>query len=263
MQIPILMYHSIVSDYSKARRDGIIYPYSLLKDDFVRHLEFLKENKFQTIGLNEILNKKAKDTNKNVIITFDDGYVDNYNYALPCLKKFGFKATFFVATAWIGKPGCLSWDNLEEMASAGMEIGSHTANHLPLAELAPQEIKFELESSKETINQQLGINIYSLSFPHGSYNKQTVEIAASLDFKICCTSNWGYFSEKSSLMECERFSIKKNISLTQFARLINNEKLYFLKTKLLKGGKRQVEDAIGLNNYNKLAKAYCKLKGKT
>lgn len=255
------MYHSIVPEYSMNMQSGIIYPYSILQDDFIRHLELLKEKGFQTIRLSDILNKNVKDTNRNVIITFDDGYVDNYNYALPCLKKFGFKATFFVATAWIGKSGYLSWDNLGEMASAGMEIGSHTANHLPLAELTPQEIKFEFESSKKTIKQQLGIDIYSLSFPHGSYNAQTIDIATSLYFEICCTSKWGYFTEKSSFMECERFSIQRNISLFQFDRLINNDKLYFLKTRLINVGKRQFEKMIGLNNYNRLAKTYYKLKG--
>ena len=85
---------------------------------------------------------------KPVILTFDDGYESNYTELLPILEARGMKATVFMVANSIGREKYLSWEQLKDMQHRGIEIGSHTANHLPLTEMDMETARNEVKLSK-------------------------------------------------------------------------------------------------------------------
>jgi peptidoglycan/xylan/chitin deacetylase (PgdA/CDA1 family) len=127
---------------------------------------------------------------KPVILTFDDGFRDFYTSAWPVLQEFGFSATMYLPTAFIGKtrrtfvprgrsnlstlnsqpspsaPECLTWSEVRELHAAGIEFGSHTVNHPRLVELSWSEIDSEISNSKSEIEAQLGCAVTTFAYPY-------------------------------------------------------------------------------------------------
>jgi peptidoglycan/xylan/chitin deacetylase (PgdA/CDA1 family) len=175
---------------------------------FESHLLWLKEN-CHVVPFSKILsvlNNHYFDDKPVVAITFDDGYVDNYEWAFPLLKKHGLTATFFITVGFIEKDPKvlerfrhlwrgnsheltpLSWEQIREMRKMGMEIGSHTYSHPNLARLDSKMAKWELEQSKKILEDQLGEPVTALAYPFGKYKRhftyETVEIAQELGYLI-------------------------------------------------------------------------------
>jgi len=170
MRIPILMYHSIsdVKEYS--------HPYYHVNTSpavFEAHMRYLSENNYDVINLRNLTdNFDANHSAKQVVITFDDGFLDFYTNAYPILNKFGFTATVFLPTAFIqtnrtsfkDNP-CMTWNEVRKLITKGISFGSHTANHPQLADLNEKEVKHEIESSRQRIEDETGTKIDSFSYP--------------------------------------------------------------------------------------------------
>lgn len=165
------MYHSISNDN---------YFLSLSEKKFENQLKILSRYNFKSIFFEEV-NFNNKD--KNVIITFDDGYLDNYEFALPLLKKYNFKAINFIVSDLIGKDN--SWDifhpkyklkklmnknQIKEWIQSGNKIGCHTANHKNIKFLNDNELNYEIIKSKKNLENEFGVPINYFSFPYGSIN---------------------------------------------------------------------------------------------
>ena len=127
--VPIIMYHSIDNPHHLS---GIV----VSPHNFRKQLKFFKKHKYNVISLDMLvaaLKEKKRLPKKSVVITFDDGYEDNYTNAFPILKEFGFPATIFVITDLIStEDEYLTWDQLREMEKHGITIGSHTLDHIYL-----------------------------------------------------------------------------------------------------------------------------------
>lgn len=189
LQIPILMYHSI-SDYP----DNHPHPYYqtvTTPERFEQQMHFLSRSGYQVLTLSEAVQLLLSETSlsdssiqKNspshksfdfqrpmAVITFDDGLRDFYTNAFPILDKFGFKATVFVVSGLIGKTfltgyDCLGPREIKELASKGIEFGSHTVNHPQLKELSRDEIIYELAKSKQMIESIIGCSAPLFSYPY-------------------------------------------------------------------------------------------------
>ena len=156
---------------------------------FRNELEYLKKN-YECIGLADLcarLRSKRPFRRRAAVITFDDGYRDNFTVAFPALKEAELTATFFVATGFIGTrrefphdlgehvegpPDSrhfpkLTWDDLRAMQQAGFEIGSHTINHTSLGQADSEIITQEVRGSLDALNQHLGQAPRPFSFPWG------------------------------------------------------------------------------------------------
>ncbi len=172
-RIPILMYHSI-SDSDESDRHPY-YRTTTAPATFDRHLRFLHDSGYRTIGIGDAVQQLSAHPNKSekvVVITFDDGFEDFYSEAFSLLSKYGYSATMFLPTAYIDRAGvkfrgvkCLTWNQVRELRAGGMQFGSHTATHPQLTSLAPGAIKEELQSSKQKIEDELGGVITSFSYP--------------------------------------------------------------------------------------------------
>ena len=167
----ILEYHK-VNDRTKD-------DYTVSTKDFAEQRDVLQADGYTTISVLDFLRaKKGKQElpEKPVVVSFDDGYSDNYTEALPILEERGMKATVFMVTNNIGLPGYLTWDQLHEMEKRGIELGSHTANHLPLTNMTVDEARNEVQKSKLMMEWKGLKTIFVLSYPNGQYDAYLPDI---------------------------------------------------------------------------------------
>ena len=176
--IPALMYHSISEPSPGWPADLCVKPAV-----FEEHLRFLKERGYNVVTARQamILLKSGQNVMNTVILTFDDGYEDNYTLAFPLLKKYGFRGNFFVIGKDIGKTlnqngivKYMTFAQLKEMHQQGMEIGSHTMSHDPLAAIKPNFLPWEIYQPLNLLHEKMGFWISGIAFPNGSYNDAVV-----------------------------------------------------------------------------------------
>jgi peptidoglycan/xylan/chitin deacetylase (PgdA/CDA1 family) len=177
VSVPILMYHHIAN----------VYPTTNLLDRsltvtpplFTEQLDYLKKMGYQTITLNQIMDALYYGgplPKKPIILTFDDGYDDAYNYAYPILKAHGYSGMFYIITGKVGWRGQASWDQLKQMLANGMQIGSHTIHHVDMGDTyleSPALAQQEAQISQITLQSNLGIPIQHFCYPNGGPFKGT------------------------------------------------------------------------------------------
>ena len=186
---PILEYHMVTEDPQPDAK-----PYVVPPEDFAEQLDYLTAEGYTTITPQDYARaRKGKQElpEKPVILSFDDGYEDNYRVVLPMLEERGMKAVFYVVTNEIGQPGYLTWDNLFDMERCGMEIGSHTANHLPLTTLSPEQQRDEIRLSKLMLEWKGMKTIYSFSYPNGAYDDGVVAMLREEEYLTAVTGKAG------------------------------------------------------------------------
>lgn len=170
---PILMYHHI-SDTMPAG------PYVIRTAVFENQMAWLKDNNYHVIPYSqfyEALTTKTTLPEKPVILTFDDNNKDHYENALPILKKYNYKAIFFVPTAYVNKRGgVMTWDMLKELVDEGMEIGSHSSTHPNLTIIPKTQLyEEELRGSRKILEEKLGISIKFFAYPGGAKSKSVIQ----------------------------------------------------------------------------------------
>lgn len=174
--VPVLAYHMIAGDDDT---------YSVSEVNFDQQMQYLKENGYTAISLLEFAKaKKGKFTlpEKPIIITFDDGYDNNYTKAMPIMEKYGMKGTVFMVANDIGKKDYLTLDQLKGWQAHNMEIGSHTANHVPLATLTSEQKKEEIVASKLLIEWK-GLNtVFFMAYPFGSFDEESEQLLKENDY---------------------------------------------------------------------------------
>jgi hypothetical protein len=154
VQVPILVYHHvrpIPAGLSVSERQ-----YSVSPEEFESHLSYLRDNNFKSIRLTDIrdaLKRGESLPEKPVVITFDDGRENQYVYAFPLLKEYGFSATFFPFTNAIGRPDYVTWEQLAELRDAGNEIGSHAVFHPYMTRLSDSEMRREAGDSRSVLRE--------------------------------------------------------------------------------------------------------------
>jgi peptidoglycan/xylan/chitin deacetylase (PgdA/CDA1 family) len=149
---------------------------------------------------------------KSLVFTFDDNGAGIYRYAFPLLKKYGFPATLFVHTNFVGKTTSKhhnTWDQLREMERTGsIEVQSLTANHPPdLTKLSDADVAHELRLSAFSLQHRLGRPVYALVYPYDVYDPRVERLAAQNGYTLAFTEDWGDAAASSSLLELHRYSI--------------------------------------------------------
>ena len=153
---------------------------SISAEAFRTHIQQYKQAGYTLINVDDLAEIQAgkKPAPKNpLLITFDDGYTNNYTHALPITVAEGVRATVFMVSGKIGTGNRLTVDELKEMHKNGWAIGSHTVNHENLVPMSEQEIEFELKNSRETLEQQLGCKVNAVAFPCGKADDRVIRMA--------------------------------------------------------------------------------------
>jgi peptidoglycan/xylan/chitin deacetylase (PgdA/CDA1 family) len=183
--IPILAYHSL---------DPVRFPNKLAISPglFREQMSWIKQKHAQVVGLETCACAKWEEGfwKRRTAITFDDGYRDNYEFAFPILREFGFAASFFVTTDDIGKPGFMTWDMLREMSAVpGIEIGSHGVAHKAFTDIPEEEARTSLGASKKILEDNLGRAVKAVSYPCGSFNDKIVDMAREAGYAYGCAAS--------------------------------------------------------------------------
>ncbi len=150
-----------------------------------------------------------------VCLTFDDGYSSDWDFVFPMLLEVGAKATFFVVTDWIGKPGFLSGHQIRKLRDGGMQIGSHSCSHPNFLKIDQISLKRELINSRLRLEDLLGEPITTFAFPFGIENASTTSDVFSCGYMRCCTSKHGIFRSSSEVIP--RNSINKYTKINELS----------------------------------------------
>lgn len=185
IKVPILIYHSIRPLKNETKEQN---KYSVSPDVFEKELKYIKDNGYTTIRMDDlteaVLNGKQL-PEKPIAITFDDGLRNQYEYAIPLLKKYNMIGTFYIYTNPIAheKPHFLTWEMVKEIDKDGHEIGSHTWTHPYLTKITdPKILDKEMIWSKEVIEKNIGHQIKSIAYPFGLANENVINEARKAGF---------------------------------------------------------------------------------
>lgn len=165
---PILMYHHIDNRSQE-------WKLSVSPESFARQMEFLKAHRYRVMPLSEyieLLKTGKKIPKKSVVITFDDGYDDNFTNAFPVLKKMGFPATIFVQVDGIDREGYMASEDLLILMENGIEIGSNTTHHSWLPDLKGAELEQEIAGSKAFLERKFDDPVTLFAYPGGGFTRE-------------------------------------------------------------------------------------------
>ena len=194
LKVPILLYHHITNDeFTEWESVSLISP-----KDFRLHMTAIKVH-FTPISLRDYYNYLMCDDgsvdipDNPIIVTFDDGYLSNYEIAYPILKELEIPATIFVVTDTVGEIGGegkvnnshFTWEQAKEMENSGLiEIQSHTVNHLRMTTLSQDEMIRQLRKSKYDVEKNLGRECDMIAYPYGDYNEDIKNAARASGYKM-------------------------------------------------------------------------------
>lgn len=171
VNVPVLMYHA-VSDDMWGINELFVSPSSMDEQ-----LAYLVENGYDAIWFEDLAH--IADYDKPVILTFDDGYDDNYTELLPLLQKYNVKATVFVIGNAVGMSHKMTEEQIREMAASGLvSIQSHGYTHDDMDVMGEETLEFELSETKKVITRMTGRIPYVLCYPTGKYSNLTLEVGA-------------------------------------------------------------------------------------
>lgn len=212
--IPVLMYHEIA-----------VGPNSLYvsPQEFAAHLEYLAQQGYTAITMEQMhahFTRGAPVPPKPVVLTFDDGYSSYYTAALPLLKQYGWPGTLFVITAYVGKPGYVTWEQLQEAAAAGTEIGSHTVTHPELHIVSPSRLVSELQESRKVLESKLSLTVHFFCYPVGRHNDQVVAAVREAGYLGAVTTKPGKTTVDQDSFRWTRVRINKGVSPKALATLL-------------------------------------------
>jgi peptidoglycan/xylan/chitin deacetylase (PgdA/CDA1 family) len=219
----VLMYHGTTPGTgTPANR------YSISACRFEQQIDFLQEYGWSTLCVRD-LHKSGPLPIRSVLITFDDGYRNNFQNAFLPLVERGMRATWFIVSSRIGRHAhwmgsesseteILESTQLREMAAADMEIGSHTSTHPDLTAIAADLVKQEIHSSKDELEGIFGFAISSFAYPYGRHNDLAVKTVNEAGYSLACGVRPGLVNTQIEPYQLRRVTVFADDSLGTFAR---------------------------------------------
>lgn len=207
--LPIITYHSL---------DGSGSPISVDPTQFRRDVRWLAEHGFQARTLSECLAQLRAGTlaERSIALTFDDGFLNTLTIALPTLAQYGFVASVFVVTEFVGgsndwptQPSgvprlpLMDWSGVRDLQTAGWEVGSHTRTHPDLSKLPSDVARREISESQSALQQRLGSSVATFAYPYGRFRSRD-QVAVGTSHSCAVTTRLGLAGERSNLLALER-----------------------------------------------------------
>jgi peptidoglycan/xylan/chitin deacetylase (PgdA/CDA1 family) len=224
----VLMYHKICDRTVPALKVGTA--------EFRRQQETLAAN-YRVISLNDLADCVDGTVDlppRAVLLTFDDGYENNFTNAYPILKEYNHRATIFVPTDFIGSgilphdrrlanPECVvSWEHLLSMLDV-FEVGAHGCSHRILSRMEREAYEREIRDSKAVLEAGLGREVRAFAYPKGSigdFNADTERAVRAAGFKFCFTTIPGTNLEPMCALRLKRLNVE-SFGMAYFKRLLD------------------------------------------
>jgi peptidoglycan/xylan/chitin deacetylase (PgdA/CDA1 family) len=239
-RVRILCYHRV---YDVPVKDPLMNYISVPRETFTRQMSFLASNGYNILTLEQLPEQlKNRELKRAIVITFDDGYRDNYLNALPVLKKNNIKANIFISTDYISSDGLFPWlkitgeikayalkseewlpltrDQILDMRN-DFVIGSHAQSHTELNNLGQEKVTAELTGSRDKLERLLGKPVKYFCYPFGEPDKKVREAVGKAGYEIAVTSRWGSNGVKSDLLCLKRITIEGTDSIGRFIRKVD------------------------------------------
>jgi peptidoglycan/xylan/chitin deacetylase (PgdA/CDA1 family) len=217
----IFMYHHVSTQVQPGRYARALTVTPL---EFEKQLRWLRDRGCAAVTVDQLVH----DTNAGsvaaceVALTFDDGYADVVTIAAPMLRRYGDRATFYIATGYVGATGHVDVAQLRALHGEGMEIGAHTVHHVDLTKLPPERASQEIESSALALRGWIGVPISSFAYPSGRVDAAVMARVQMLGFDNAVTTRPGYVTQTSAAYELPRYRIKRGTGLALMTALLRS-----------------------------------------
>lgn len=241
-----LVLHKIVKGNSRSWED-------VNEETFVSMVDIVGSQWTSIDG--KTINKK-----KGWCLTFDDGNLSDFETVFPILKERGVNATFFLITDKIGEKGYLTWSQIQEMSDNGMSFGSHSLSHRKMTKLTPKDALHEFGNSKKIIEDKLGNQISSFSYPFGENSEELNRICLQSGYKFVYTSRHGYVSNTS--LTIPRNSVNAIMDLIDIVSLLEPTRMTRFKWIVEDSAKNYTKKFLGHENYTKIRNYFFQKKRK-
>ena len=222
--VPILLYHSVSSDPS-----ALVRPFTVTPDAFAEQLDAALELGCTSLAISQFQRAKCRLEAlppRPVIITFDDGFADFEETALPCLRERGLAATLYVTTGFLGgRPKhasersfddrMLSWSQLRDLRSAGVEIGAHTHTHPQLDTLPRSQARVEITLCKDLLEDELQEAISAFAYPHGYSSAAVRCLVREAGYKSACGVKNALSSTEDDVFSLARLTVRATTGLPE------------------------------------------------
>ncbi|MDF2988125.1 MAG: putative xylanase/chitin deacetylase [Eubacterium sp.] len=211
--VPILVYHSVTDKMFSKNKALFTKP-----KEFEKQIKWIKNNGYTPIFADQLQDPAR--IHKPVVITFDDGYEDNYNTVFNIIKKYHVKITIFVATRFIDKQYYLTSREIGEMDRSGLvSIQSHTVSHHHLSQLSPSQLKYELEQSRDALFKITGKYPTIIAYPYGDYNEAIISEAKKF-YSLGFSTSKGGFSNGPDKFTIKRYGVGRFTTLKNIKQYI-------------------------------------------
>lgn len=247
MRVPILMYHSITD-----RPNDDTRPHAVRPGDFEEQLAYLTEHRFTPLTFADLaasINGGASALpERPVVLTFDDGYADFHSVALPLLDRYGVPATVFVTSGWLADAGAdaagrpldamLSWSQVREAASAGIEIGGHSHSHPQLDQLPDRRLREELRRNKALLEEKVGRPVTTMAYPYGYSSARVRREVRQAGYQAACAVNNAITADRHDVLALPRLTVGRGTTMSRFRRAVEGRgvPLIYLKERALTKG---------------------------
>ena len=199
---------AVVATFHRVQKTDPADSLSIDVEAFERHCRFFRQH-FRVVSLRTLVDRLERrlPLDRHLAITFDDGYLDNFENAKPVLQRLGLPATFFVVTDWMGtavvpwwdrargvEHPWMTWDQVRRLHHDGFEIGAHTRSHVDLGKVGGIEAEHEILGARQELERQLGARVESFACPYGGRRHVTEgnrALVKRAGFRCCCSSFGG------------------------------------------------------------------------
>ena len=221
--IRILLYHNILNDCND--------PYAVNIENFKAQMDWISNNGYDVISLNKAMEllDNGESCKKHIVLTFDDGFMDFLQNALPVLDKYGFKVTVFVVVSEAGgisswrtrdlNRRLMGWDDLKKIIDQGHSIGNHGLHHLDLTKITQEDLNKEIVLSRDIIQERSGIKANSFSYPWGICGDREIDDVKKAGYRcaVSTASRWHNGPDTNRFL-LERISMEQHDTISTFAK---------------------------------------------
>ena len=219
IKLPILYYHRV--------EENVPFAKGISPRIFATQMEYLWKRGYHSVSFDDLADHLLVGRplpSRPFIISFDDGYIDHFTRAYPVMKRYGFTATIFIPSAFIGRKseweGCtgedvvplMSYENIQAMLADGFQFGAHTQSHKNLISLPAEEARDEVEQGKKELEELLQKPVGCFAYPFGNFNQEIIGIVKNAGFTTARTVHTGNTHRRDDLLTLRCVQLNGNTS---------------------------------------------------